>query len=144
MSFKVSKQMCKDLESFYATEKDPSLVELDQVNHKWFVPGSTSDIEEMPLDFQNSKTVDVHSTGKKDAPIFLTHYNNRNSLDPTDRTSKDSDNHSITRSSFNPIKVIGSKVNNIFTWFKKKKSTELDEYDLDGDQSSHRSADIEE
>lgn len=132
--------MCKDLEHIFHTEKDPSQAELDQLLHKWIIPNQEVE-EEMIVEF-TSKTIDYQEQKKK---ACLTHFNKRNSIDPTDKRSllqplETGKSTSVSRKSFNPIKAFGHKVNNIFTWFKKKEKLSIEQDEV----SSHRSADIDD
>lgn len=70
--------MCKDLESFFFNEKDLYSVELDKDLNKWVIPNR--DTDEMIIEVASKNSEPCES--KHTAPIFLTHFNKRNSIDP--------------------------------------------------------------
>lgn len=166
MSFKITKQMCKDLEAFQRMDVPHDWVDFDHENQKWNVKSDSNGTDDFIPELEGfiSKSVDMvgvssnvntnpSSSKTKGVPQSLLKQSKVPLEEGSFEISTPTNGQAQERRSFNPINAIGSKVKNIFTWFKKeKKHIGKENESIDGENlrdsisghNSHRSADVED
>ena len=96
MDFKITKQMCKELDKIYKEEGDPHNVIFDATAKKWFMPQDETILHDAPI---KSTALNTFEIKKSSLPQDL---------------AEDKDLFSPSNQNNNAIKKIGSKVKNLF------------------------------